>query len=450
MDLKHLRNKGRRPRTNWYLNLPIPRPIRGSWPTKADYIVRPLGTGDLREAQRKRDELVVAYRRVFDRLKAGELMTQEQINAAVSFDWDQARAELYQALRRSSLPDAARHGGPIINFRMEPFFPIKTIEPDTGETISQAAAKWYERRKEAGIDPAGLEEHKRRYEIFIEHVGKDTPITAITRDKAADVLEAIKRDRKITPQTLNKYHATMSGIIELARDRGRFSDKNPFKGQRREVDKKKQRDARNPFTPEELRQILNSLPCDEAPIKHSARTALPWVARIAAFSGMRREEICQLTTADIIMEGTNGSTVTYFDLHERGKNSLKTDYSERRVPVHSHLVRAGLFEYAKGLPKGALFPGLKRNSEGELGAYIGKLFRDKLKSLGIKRPDLCFHSFRHTVEDLLRASENVKDSTRDALMGHKPQSIGDQVYSKAGLHLLKAAVEEIRYEGLRV
>jgi hypothetical protein len=49
-------------------------------------IIESLDTGDLAVARRKRDELAVAYRRVFDRLSAGEPMTQEQIKAAVTID----------------------------------------------------------------------------------------------------------------------------------------------------------------------------------------------------------------------------------------------------------------------------------------------------------------------------------------------------------------------------
>jgi hypothetical protein len=49
-------------------------------------IIESLDTGDLSVARRKRDRLIVAYRDVFDRLDAGEAMTQEQIKAFVSLD----------------------------------------------------------------------------------------------------------------------------------------------------------------------------------------------------------------------------------------------------------------------------------------------------------------------------------------------------------------------------
>jgi len=93
-DEKHLWNRGRnKAQQNWYLRLPIPRKLRKQWPFKSKggkdlpLIIQPLNTGDLRVAQRKRDELTVAYRReVFDRLELGEVMTPDQIKAAVSLD----------------------------------------------------------------------------------------------------------------------------------------------------------------------------------------------------------------------------------------------------------------------------------------------------------------------------------------------------------------------------
>src|SRR5262245_39845927 len=83
----------------WYLRFHIPVPLRSNpalvnksgKPQKQ--IVRPLGDSHS-AAIRKRDELIVNYRRVFDRLKAGESMTPEQVEVAVSVDLDSALARV--------------------------------------------------------------------------------------------------------------------------------------------------------------------------------------------------------------------------------------------------------------------------------------------------------------------------------------------------------------------
>ena len=71
----------------WYLRLHIPRPLRKHFLSTSGkpqkQTVRPLGDSKS-AALRKRDRLIVAYGEIFDRLKAGEHMTPEQIEAAVS------------------------------------------------------------------------------------------------------------------------------------------------------------------------------------------------------------------------------------------------------------------------------------------------------------------------------------------------------------------------------
>jgi hypothetical protein len=76
---RHLWNRGQKDKQNWYLRLPIPKPLRKHFARKSGSeplsIIEPLDTDSLAAARRKRDELTVAYRRVFDRLEAGEAMS---------------------------------------------------------------------------------------------------------------------------------------------------------------------------------------------------------------------------------------------------------------------------------------------------------------------------------------------------------------------------------------
>jgi integrase len=114
---------------------------------------------------------------------------------------------------------------------------------------------------------------------------------------------------------------------------------------------------------------------------------------------MRLEEIAQLRTADVREVAANGATVWVIDVHNGGENKLKNETSARLIPIHSELVRLGLLDYVKALPKGPLFPGLTRRESkgGKIGARIGELFRKKLVALKLKREGLCFHSLRHCV-----------------------------------------------------
>jgi integrase len=239
---------------------------------------------------------------------------------------------------------------------------------------------------------------------------------------------------------------TMQGIFKSARNRGRFTGDNPFEDMRRKVVGEK----REEFSAEELEKIFAALPVEITPKKHSPETALPWAVRIAAFTGMRLEEIGQLAVADIQVRGTNGGTVTVFDIHNGDNNHLKNNSSARAIPVHSELVRAGLLKYIRALPKdGLLFPGLKRRSSkgNKIGARLGELFRKLLIALGIKRDGLCFHSLRHTVAQRLEAAA-VSQTDAARVLGHTIEGESYGTYSSGpGLTRLAAVVEEISYRG---
>jgi integrase len=186
---------------------------------------------------------------------------------------------------------------------------------------------------------------------------------------------------------------------------------------------------------------------------NTPETALPWVSLIAAYTGMRLEEIAQLKASDIHNEGANGSTVTVIDIHNGGSNTLKNESSARLVPVHSALARAGFLDYVRTLPEGSLlFPGLTRRTSkgGKIGARLGELFRKRLESLGLKRERLCFHSFRHTVAEALEAAA-VSQTDAARVLGHTIAGMSYGTYSSGpGLKRLAAVVEEIAYPGLRL
>jgi integrase len=322
-------------------------------------------------------------------------------------------------------------------YRFEP------LPQQAGETVNQAAEIWLAELERTNVRPMTLDGHRLRVRAFIEHAG-DIPLASITRAMASDFLAVVASGR--TNRTVNNYAQTMQGIFKSARNRGRFAGDNPFEDMRRKVAAEK----REEFTAEELAKIFAALPVEISPKKHSPETALPWAVRIAAFTGMRLEEIAQLAVADIETRGTNGGTVVVFNIHNGGNNHLKNNSSARAIPIHSELVRAGLLRYIKALPKGGqLFPGLKRRSSkgNKVGARLGELFRKLLISLEMKRPGLCFHSLRHTVAQRLEAAA-VSQTDAARVLGHTIEGESYGIYSSGpGLTRLAAVVEAIAYTG---
>ena len=140
--------------------------------------------------------------------------------------------------------------------------------------------------------------------------------------------------------------------------------------------------------------------------------------------------------------------IGYFELCSDGNG--KTKAATRVVPLHHALIDAGLLRYRDALPKDSmLFPGLKGKSSkpGKLGPKLGDAFNWWRKRLGIVRPGVNFHSFRHTVGDRLRKA-GVQESDIAAVLGHEDQRITSKVYGHdgPGLHRLQVIIEKLNYE----
>jgi integrase len=458
----------------WHCKVSIPRPLRQHFLGKAgnlrEAIWEAMGP-DLTTAKPKCAERVAHWEGVFARLRAGETLdgikaTDERervlAEAVAHQDWrklidtvppDELMATIgtYREAQESYMRRIHELEEHLDRLGIAPAPAIASavpmpVEPSTSETVSQAAAALYGALERDGRRQTTVDGHRLRVRAFIEACG-DIPLPAITRRVASDFLDRIGKSR--SNRTRNAYSATMALVIETARKRGRYQGENPFDGQKA----KATGESYQPFEADELRTLFAALTREVSPAKHSPETALPWVALIAAYTGMRLEEIAQLSAADVREVQANGASVWCIDIHNGGNNALKNKSSARLVPVHSELVRAGLLDYVQALPQGGmmLFPGLIRRASkgGKIGARLGELFRKKLEALGLKRDGLCFHSFRHTVAGKLeQASVSQTDAAR--VLGHAIAGMSYGVYSSGpGLKRLAGIVEEIRYDGLK-
>src|SRR5262249_41453138 len=185
-----------------------------------------------------------------------------------------------------------------------------------------------------------------------------------------------------------------SAVYKCAIRRKKVRD-NPFEGQRI----KQAVVHYEPFTDQEIATLFADAKPEVAPVKHKTATALPWACLISAYTGCRLEEVASLKAADI--KETGG--IWYFEFCSNGNG--KTKAATRAVPLHYELIEAGLLRYRDALPKDSmLFPGLKGRSSkpGKLGPKLGDAFNWWRRRLGIVRPGVNFHSFRHAVADRLR------------------------------------------------
>ena len=179
--------------------------------------------------------------------------------------------------------------------------------------------------------------------------------------------------------TIIKALGALSGYWRWLIKRGNlpYGSTDPWQGQapmKRKSDGSG-RDAERAFTDEEVARLLADPPGD----------TFPDFLRIAALTGMRREEIGQLTVADcaggvfVIRDG-------------------KTDAAARRVPVHSALA-ALVTARMTGKVSGAFLFDEIRSKNPERTDPLGKMFIRYRRSLGIqegsgRRSQVNFHSLR--------------------------------------------------------
>ena len=172
-----------------------------------------------------------------------------------------------------------------------------------------------------------------------------------------------------------------------------------------------------PYSDDDARRILLAARQETTP-------SLRWAHWVMAFSGMRAGEVLQLLGRDVRQEGG----IWVLDINEGDSTKSVKTGQRRHVPVHPALLREGFIAYAQTIaPDDPVFPdkGLDRfgNRGGRAWNVIGKWVR---KTVGIidpaKAPD---HSWRHRVEDEMRAAE-VPESIRDAILGHARKTTGRQ------------------------
>ncbi|HAJ89813.1 MAG TPA: hypothetical protein DCM27_02180 [Rhodospirillaceae bacterium] len=246
-----------------------------------------------------------------------------------------------------------------------------------------------------------------------------------------DIPTAIKKGKEqglelATVGTVNGYLQKMSSVLNFGLVEG-YIYKNPAIDLQLK-DKQSAKDKRHPFSTKVLNVIFSSGVYSESDISiyknyqppaklkkaERAHYSRFWVPLIALYSGMRLNEICQLNVSDI--QYKNGIAVlnvrTEFDEEDGVANSelkkLKTEQSNRIVPVHPMLKKIGLLEYVESVKKAGvfkLFPDVKVATTGYHSGNFSKYFSRHLKAIGVKTDKTSFHSFRHNFRDAEREAE---------------------------------------------
>ncbi|MGG1947056.1 site-specific integrase [Trinickia sp. NRRL B-1857] len=181
------------------------------------------------------------------------------------------------------------------------------------------------------------------------------------------------------------------------------------------------------------------------PIRGAGEAAY-WVPLLAAFTGARVEELCQLAPDDVFKESGHWC-VRFVQDAERGQR-VKNAGSVRRIPLHAELIRLGFVDFARSQEDKPRLFDLKADRHGRVSPTWAKWFSEYLRRVcKVTDPRMTFHSFRHTFKDACRAG-GVDRDVSDALTGHSDGSAssgyGAEFYPLAPL---VKAIANIRISG---
>jgi integrase len=163
--------------------------------------------------------------------------------------------------------------------------------------------------------------------------------------------------------------------------------------------------------------------------RNAGQDAAYWLPIMGAYTGARITELAQLLVADLKQDGEQW----FLSIAASEEwQSVKNKPSERTIPLHVELVRLGLPEYAVVMQKAGhkrLFPVLPVSEVNNAGGAFSSWF-SKLKTSSGWGLDTTFHSFRHTVETLLRRAEAYPLHI-DKYVGHQHDGgEGSKTYAK--------------------
>jgi integrase len=263
------------------------------------------------------------------------------------------------------------------------------------------------------------------------------PSNLTQRFPGVSLREALQRAEasaapRLQARSINKYYQQVRSLFAWAAEQDVIAT-NPATILS-DVNESRAKEDRLPFTDSDLRAFFARL--DSEP----GRPELYWVPRIMAFSGMRLNEVAQLTRTDLRQE----RGVWVFDVNEQAEGKrLKTQSSRRLVPIHSRLIELGMLD-ALGDSEHLIAKKWRHTANPARGAIdaLSKLLNRKLRDAGITdKRKTGAHSFRHTVAARL-ANASVPEYQIADLLGHEHEQITSRRYgATTDVVRLKAVVD---------
>jgi len=262
------------------------------------------------------------------------------------------------------------------------------------------------------------------------------------KDKTIDEILAMPNTKPRAQRSVEKMLDKMSGLFQWG-IKSDITSFNPAHGLR-DKNRTKDSDYKDAFTMEDLETWFTSEIYTKP--KYDNKHYHLWLPFLAAYSGMRMNELCHLYVEDVY----EIDNIYVFDVNERREDQqLKNKNASRLVPVHSKIIECGFIEYVEALKASKIervFHQLTRRDYEKYSDTYSRQLSPIRGRLGFKNKK-DFHSFRHTFTSALKFA-NVPETIAGQLVGHAGgETITYTRYGKEHpIDQLKEAVEKVQYE----
>ncbi|MFG0456427.1 site-specific integrase [Shewanella mangrovisoli] len=331
---------------------------------------------------------------------------------------------------------------------------------DLTETFNQ-----FIEEKKLSVKPDTVMQYQISFNFISQILGENFDLSNFDRKKAIEIKQAVinksansekGRDKEtLAVKTINRYMLNFSAFLNWCSDNGYKIEKNLFENLKVK-ETKSSKNNRRPYTSNEIKLMMEYKYMDKREAADFRNDAY-WFPKIALYSGMRLNEISGLKTDDFGCE----EGIHYMSLYD---NDVKTESSQRIIPIHAKLIELGLLEYvekARQAKSSYVFMEVKKGKS-EAGKYgwgekISKWYnRTLLRNIGIDKDFekengkmLDFHGLRTTFISKCK-SKGVNEYLTRQIVGHMNDDditfgvYGSEVATK--LDVMKQIIDKITYD----
>lgn len=343
-------------------------------------------------------------------------------------------------------------------------------ESDALPTLGAAAEDYLAIKQKArkgrkGWSPTTARQEFAKIRVFCELVGEDLRIDQLSHADmryftmsllqmpanakkyyptltAAEVLDMPfpKRAKKFDPNTFNNYTSKVKTFLGWLRNQYPEDLAQGLEGILMETLPQRTGAMKHVFSERELGKIFDG---DNYLQMTRKKACHFWAPLIAAHSGLRLEEICQLHLDDVNRYGKK--RIWCFDVNDDEEKKVKNDAARRHVPVHPTLIRLGLLRYVKrqrDAGETRLFPELAYSeAAGNYSHGVSKWFARRCDDLGFP-PRKRFHALRGTFLTECKNS-NVQCTMAQEIAGHKNSKANLTYFWYAGDYLPEVLMDQV-------